>query len=275
MPLTQQTEPYPHWAYTHPVTGDQLRLVPERGGLVTGWSSGGRERLYFDAARFADPALSVRGGIPVLFPICGGLPDHALPQHGFARDRPWSLALLEDGEGVRLALSDDPSTLALFPHRFRLSLEVRPQDATLEIRARVENPGDQPLPFSFGLHPYFQVRSLEAVRVEGLPEQALNQLTLQPAASAELLAGLPEGVDLLATPRGLVRLVDRAAGEAISLETTAPLDLVVVWSDPPRSMVCLEPWTAPRGALLSGERLLQLAPTEALELVTRYRLTPA
>ncbi|MFS6826555.1 hypothetical protein [Cyanobium sp. ATX-6F1] len=146
---------------------------------------------------------------------------------------------------MRLQLCDDPSTLALFPHPFRLSLEVRPQSAALEIRVRVENPGDQPLPFSFGLHPYFQVTSLEEARIEGLPEQVVNQLTMEPATSAELLEGLPQGVDLLAAPTQQVRLLDTARGEAISLETTAPLDLVVVWSDPPRPMVCLEPWTAP------------------------------
>ncbi|MCP9849535.1 galactose mutarotase [Cyanobium sp. Morenito 9A2] len=275
MALVQHADPYPHWVFTHPASGDQVRLVPERGGLVTGWSSGERERLYFDVARFADPARSVRGGIPVLFPICGGLPDHPLPQHGFARDRPWSLALLEDGEGVRLELREDPSTLALFPHPFRLSLEVRPKPSALEIRVRVENPGEQPLPFSFGLHPYFQVSSLAAARIEGLPEQVLNQLTLEQASSSDLLEDLPAGVDLLAAPTGSVRLVDTSRGEAISLETTAPLDLVVAWSDPPRPMVCLEPWTAPRGALISGDRLLRLAAGEARELVTCYRLTPA
>jgi galactose mutarotase-like enzyme len=67
--------------------------VPERGGLLTGWRCGGREILYLDADRFADPALSVRGGMPVLFPIWGNLPGDQLPlpggsypmrQHGFA-----------------------------------------------------------------------------------------------------------------------------------------------------------------------------------------------
>jgi len=62
--------------------GDRLRVVPRRGGLVTGWLCHGpwgeREILYFDADRFADPSKSVRGGIPVLFPICGGLQGSAL-----------------------------------------------------------------------------------------------------------------------------------------------------------------------------------------------------
>jgi hypothetical protein len=56
MTLTREATPYPHWCYTHPTSGDSLRQVPERGGLVTGWHSGGREWLHLDEARFADPS---------------------------------------------------------------------------------------------------------------------------------------------------------------------------------------------------------------------------
>ena len=35
--------------------------------------------LYLDQERFLDSSKSVRGGIPVLFPICGGLPGDRLP----------------------------------------------------------------------------------------------------------------------------------------------------------------------------------------------------
>jgi len=41
----------------------------------------------------------------------------------------------------------------------------------------------------------------------------------------------------------------------------------VVWTDPPRLMVCLEPWTARR-----GEMALELAPQQQLELACRYLL---
>jgi galactose mutarotase-like enzyme len=48
---------------------------------------------------------------------------------------------------------------------------------------------------------------------------------------------------------------------------------VVIWTDPPRPMVCLEPWTGPRGALISGEGRLELAAGESLELGARYRVS--
>jgi hypothetical protein len=36
MTLTREATPYPHWRYTHPTSGDSLRLVPERGGAGDG-----------------------------------------------------------------------------------------------------------------------------------------------------------------------------------------------------------------------------------------------
>lgn len=256
--------------------GDLLRIVPARGGLVTGWLChgpwGAREILYFDAERFADPANSVRGGIPVLFPICGCLPGSALPQHGFARDLPWQMAHLDDGSGVVLTLRDSERTRAVFPHAFTLEVEYRLQPQTLAISARVSNPQSAagPLPFSFGLHPYFAVDDLASARLSGLPGTAMDQAAGVAGSTADLLADLPGGVDVLAGPAADVRL---AAGDVdIVLETEPPLDLAVVWTDPPRPMVCLEPWTAPRGALASGERLLRVPPGESLELFCRYRV---
>lgn len=257
--------------------GDRLRVVPQRGGLVTGWLCNGpwgeREILYFDADRFADPSKSVRGGIPVLFPICGGLQGSALPQHGFARDLPWTMSELPDGSGIRLSLNDTAATREMFPHRFQLDLELRPEPQALSILARVGNPagaGEPPLPFSLGLHPYFAVADLGAVRLSGLPAQAVDQTVNATGATAALLGDLTRGVDVLAGPTPAVRL--ETDDIAITLETQAPLDLAVVWTDPPRPMVCLEPWTAPRGALTSGERLLHVPAGESVELTCRYRV---
>jgi len=279
MPLIQRTEPYPHWEFSDPHSGDLLRLVPERGGLISGWRCGDREVVYLDRERFRDPTLSVRGGVPVLFPITGGLPDNQLPlpqgtftlgQHGFARDLPWQLEPLADGCGVALQLEDTAETLQAYPFRFRLHMEVRLAAGALAIHTTVTNRGAAPMPFSFGLHPYFNVSSLEDVRFEGLPAACLNHLTMAPGSTAEQLQRLAQGIDLLVRPSGPVRLVDEAAGTTLELQLSHPFDLVVLWSDPPRPMVCLEPWSGPRQALLSGDRRLELTPGASTELHTRY-----
>jgi galactose mutarotase-like enzyme len=281
MPLIQRDLPYPHWEFSDPSSGDLLRLVPERGGLISGWCCGGREVVYLDLERFLDPAQSVRGGFPVLFPITGGLPNNelplpqgtfTLPQHGFARNLPWRMEALADGRGVALELSDTAETLQAYPFQFLLRLEVRLAPGALEVATTVTNRSAEAMPFSFGLHPYFNLSSLEGVRFEGLPDECLNHLTMAPAATAEQMQRLASGIDLLVRPSGPVRLVDEAAGATLEVQLSHPFDLVVLWTEPPRPMVCIEPWSGPRQALLSGDRRIELAPGDSTELHTRYVL---
>jgi len=282
MPLIQRATPYPHWEFSDPDSGDLLRVVPERGGLISGWRCAGHEVVYLDLERFLDPAQSVRGGFPVLFPITGGLPDNRLPlpqgefnlgQHGFARQLPWRMEALADGRGVQLQLGETAETLKSYPFWFLLTMEVRLAPGALEITAIVENRGDTSMPFSFGLHPYFNLSALESVRFEGLPDQCLNHLTMENTATATQLEQLASGIDLLVRPTGPVRMVDELAGTSLELQLSDPLDLVVLWTEPPRSMVCLEPWSAPRQALLSGDRKLELSPGSSMSLQTRYAFT--
>jgi len=255
--------------------------VPERGGLISGWRCGGRAVVYLDQERFLDPAQSVRGGFPVLFPFTGGLPGNQLPlpqgtftigQHGFARTLPWRMEPLADGRGVALELSDSAETLQDYPFEFLLRMEVRLAPGALEIGTTVSNRSEAPMPFSFGLHPYFNLSSLEGVRVEGLPDDCLNHLTMAPAPTAEQMQRLASGIDLLVRPTGPVRLVDEAAGATLELQLSHPLDLVVLWSEPPRPMLCIEPWSGPRQALISGDRRIELAPGASTVLTTRYAL---
>ena len=284
MTLIQRETPYPHWEFSNPVSGDLLRVVPERGGLISGWRCAGQEVVYLDLERFLDPAQTVRGGFPVLFPITGGLPDNQLPlpqgvfnlgQHGFARQLPWRLEPLADGGGVQLQLADTEETLKSYPFSFLLTMEVRLAPGALEITTIVENRGSDTMPFSFGLHPYFNLSSLESVRFEGLPAQCLNHLTMEDASTEEQMERLADGIDLLVLPKGAVRLVDEAAGTSLELQLSHPLDLVVLWTEPPRAMVCMEPWSAPRQALLSGDRKLELRPGASTRLQTRYAFTAA
>ena len=106
--------------------GVAARVMPERGAIVTACRVGGRELLYMDRATLLDPGKSVRGGIPLLFPFAGRLDGdrlvHAgstMKQHGFARNRQWSV--IEQSPGaVRLGLDCDAETRGVYPHDFRL-----------------------------------------------------------------------------------------------------------------------------------------------------------
>jgi galactose mutarotase-like enzyme len=96
---------------------------------------------------------------------------------------------------------------------------------------------------------------------------------MAPAPTAEQMEHVADGIDLLVRPTGPVRLVDEAAGATLELQLSHPFDLVVLWTEPPRPMVCIEPWSGPRQALLSGDRKIELAPGASTTLNTRYALT--
>jgi galactose mutarotase-like enzyme len=270
-----------HWVFTAS-HGDRLCLVPERGGLVTGWSCNGEELLYFDAERFLDTGKSVRGGIPILFPVCGNLPgdrlqlpqgSYPMAQHGFARDLPWQLDALEDGSGIRLTLCDSAATHRSYPFAFQVRLEYRLERGALAISARVahvtEDAEASMMPFAFGLHPYFSVPSLTQARLKQLPTACFDHRTAARSSTEEQVIHLNHGVDFRLDPAGSSpQLI--SGDNVVELQTDSPFAHVVVWSDPPRPMVCLEPWSACR-----GELSLELSPGEQCELHCRYVITAA
>ncbi len=182
---------------------------------------------------------------------------------------------------MRLSLHDGAATRPHYPFAFTLSLELRLEPGALAITAVVRNtgaPGSPAMPFAFGLHPYLAVPALPQAGLTGLPAHALDQAAGGEAATAALLARLADGVDLLAEPTGAVALHPGGGAPRVVLEAEPPFDLAVVWTDPPRPMVCLEPWTAGRGALAPGHpaaaRKLVLEPGEERRLRCRYRVLP-
>lgn len=102
---------------------------------------------------------------PVLFPIVGALKEdtylykditYQLPRHGFARER----IFLKDQlslEEVVFTLTQDASTLAVYPFAFLLKLRYKLQNNSLTCTYEISNPGYDELLFSVGAHPAFAV----------------------------------------------------------------------------------------------------------------------
>src|SRR3712207_846071 len=135
--LKIEQKQYETYVLTNEQALSRLEVVPERGGIITNWRLQDRDILYLDTDRFADPSLSVRGGIPILFPICGNLPDniyiyqgqqYQLKQHGFARDLPWTVTesaenQASDRASLTLDLNSNDQTRAVYPFDFQLTLD--------------------------------------------------------------------------------------------------------------------------------------------------------
>lgn len=129
-----------------------------RGAEPLSWQIGGREYLWH-----GDPAHWDRRA-PILFPVVGssaggavrvGGRAYPMPQHGFARDRPFTI-VAQDGASVLLRLEDGPETRAHYPFAFRLDVVLSlGAGGRLTLDFRVANRGEVPLPYALGFHPAF------------------------------------------------------------------------------------------------------------------------
>ncbi|QQE65632.1 aldose epimerase [Leptolyngbya sp. BL0902] len=259
-------------------TSSQLELVPQRGGLVTRWRVEGQEILYFDEARFADPALSVRGGIPILFPICGNLPDNQysldsqtyhLKQHGFARDLPWQATgqATTNAASLTLELSSSADTLAQYPFAFKLSFTFILRGHRLELQQQFTNLSDRAMPFSTGLHPYFQVSDKHQLEFEVPATEFQNHLTGQVESFGGQFDFSQPEIDLAfqnLTAKAAT-VTDRHLRRRLTLSWSEAYTRLVFWTVQGKDYYCLEPWTAPRNALNSGDSLLLVAPQQTVE----------
>eukprot|EP00897_Mesotaenium_endlicherianum_P008934 jgi/Mesen1/8069/ME000433S07364 len=141
------------------------------GGHVTSWKNDkGEEHLFVSSKAVLKPPKAIRGGIPVCFPQFG--PFGPLDQHGFARNRSWSLDSSsgnEDSSAVDLLLVPSAEDLKLWPHNFELRMRVALGRAGELVSAvRVSNTDSKPFSFTFALHTYLAVSDINEVRIEGL-----------------------------------------------------------------------------------------------------------
>ena len=256
-------------------TNSRLEIVPERGGIVTKWSLQGQDILYLDKERFKNPNLSVRGGIPFLFPICGNLPDnifyyneqqYSLKQHGFARDLPWQVLGQSTDKSAKiiLCLKSNPQTLKVYPFDFELIFSYELQGNKLIINQSYENKSLVKMPFSFGFHPYFCCDDKSKLSLD-FPAQEYQSKTGEQTYSfnGELDYSVPE-IDIAFTKlRGqTASFDDRKRDLKVKLSYSDSFSTLVFWTLKDKNYICVEPWSSPRNSINTGEQLKYLQPQE-------------
>lgn len=212
-----------------------------------------------------DPAVW-KGRAPILFPIIGELKDgvywlegrrYALPRHGFARNRLFDVAA-QGPDHVRLRLTADDATHAVYPFSFVLEIEFRITAATLAMTATITNHGQADMPASFGFHPAFRwplpygaVRADHHIVFDAAEPEPIRQLDanglLIPAPIPTPVQGqvLPL-VDALfehdalvfeaPASRGLFYGADRG------LRLAWDMPQLGIWTKPGAGFLCIEPW---------------------------------
>jgi len=273
--LSQQYETY---ILTDQGASSRLEVVPERGGIITSWSLQGQDILYLDAERFTDPSLSVRGGIPILFPICGNLPNntytykgeqYTLKQHGFARDLPWEVTnqVTNDLVALTLVLNSNDQTRAVYPFDFQVAFTYQLKGNTLEIQQRYTNHSTEPMPFSTGLHPYFFTSDKTKLEFEIPASQYQDQITkeVHPFSGTFDLSRDEIDVAFRQVNGSCASVTDTGRRLKVILSYSDLYSTLVFWTVKGKDYYCLEPWSAPRNALNTGDHLTQLAPGASYE----------
>jgi len=265
--------------------GAEVRVVPSRGALVTHWSVGGEALLFLDEATLVDRARNVRGGIPLLFPNAGPLPAEGVrfdgrtitqPQHGLARLAAWEVVdAISDDVTARVAmrLTSSDVTRAGYPFDFSSDVAVSLSDGRLLLEWRITNTGDAVMPLQVGTHPYFAVPLSQKPRAQApsRASQLKERRTGQVRAATPVAFGDGE-VDVVLLDHGPAATLLRGDGSRIELSATPQLSTLVLWTLPDQPFICVEPWTAPGGALATGDGVITLAPgaTEAFAIEHRF-----
>ena len=209
--------------------------VSLHGGHVLSWTRpAGDEMLFLSRRAALDGKSAIRGGVPVVFPQFGPGP---LPRHGFARTARWSLAGVHAEESrvaARLALRDDEETRRLWPHAFRLELEVS-LAARLTMRLSLTNAGDEPFEAALALHTYLRIGDVAAALLHGLRGvRCIDRLAGGARDEPEAALDIAGPVDrVYAGVPGALRLDDPAGGRSVEIVQEGFPDTVVwnPWSD--------------------------------------------
>lgn len=134
------------------------------GGHVLSWRHQQRQILWLSELADLSGASAIRGGVPICFPWFA---EQGSPKHGFARTQQWHLAEQSATVAV-LTLSPNEHTLAIWPHRFLLTLTVTLHQNQLELALKIDNTDTKPWAFGGALHSYFSCEDARNVQIDAL-----------------------------------------------------------------------------------------------------------
>jgi aldose 1-epimerase len=262
---------------------EMLRRVENLQAAAANGSTAGIPLLHPWANRLGGPHYSAAGR-DVNLDLSSSLlhlDNHGLPMHGV----PWSLLAWKVTEARRdfLAARLDWSgeLLAVFPFRHNLEMAATLRLDSLTIETILVPRADDPVPVSFGFHPYFGIAELPRAewRLE-LP--VMRRLLLDqrgiPTGEEENFDGLDAKLGDLHFDDGFGLLKEQSsfviegAGRRITVEFLTGYPYVQVFAPKDKDYIALEPMTAPTNALTNGHGLRLVKAGEQFRALFRIRI---
>jgi galactose mutarotase-like enzyme len=259
--------------------GDEL--LEQRDGLdayVKSAKTFGIPLLHPWANRIDGPRYSVAGKdveLDLNSPLVH-TEDNGLPIHGLASACPYWEVVGRDTDGLhaRLDYGAHEDLLAGFPFPHTLEIEISLDPDALHHTTRLTATTDQPVPVSFGYHPYltlpgvaredflvtFPVRRQMLLDDRGIPTGTDEVANIPPGALGDRT--YDDGFSELREP---VEFGVEGGGRRIGVRFDEGYPYAQVWAPPGEQFICYEPMTAPTNALVTHDGLAFAHPDDAYE----------
>ena len=252
-------------------SGRGVRAYAERGKTM------GIPLLHPWANRLSRPGYAAAGQEVTLPPPEGrfGVDSNGLPIHG-ALPGLLRWEVLDTGARDRVSARLDwsaPTLLELFPFAHELRLDVLAGDAGVELVTTLRATGPDPVPVSFGYHPYLCPPGA-APRAEwqvslGASQRLVLDERMIPTGATEPLGPTRFALDGQSWDDGLAGLASppefsaSAGAETVTVTFDDGFAYAQVFAPEGQDFICFEPMTAPSNALVDGRALPLVAPGEA------------
>ena len=254
---------------------------PETGALLMNWhlnmSDGSvRDVIHWPESLDENGLRGVHGGIPILFPFAGkcfqnGESDKwnpsaestvKMPMHGFAKDADFAVRSI-DHAGFEAELIQTEQEKESYPFDYTLIVIFHFLELSLQISLILENEGRRPIPWSAGLHPYFQIpwRKDLSLSDHSLLIPAKNAYQYQnngnllkkaPAKEFSYRLDAPDLINSIfnqvtepSTEISLVNGEERIRISEVGGATNGSRLSFVTWTKPDAPYYCVEPWMSP------------------------------
>jgi aldose 1-epimerase len=248
--------------------GHGVRAYAERGRTM------GVPLLYPWANRLARPEYEAAGRRVRLPAPDGRYPvdDNGLPIHGALPGLlRWAPTDTGDTDRIRARLRwSAPELLELFPFVHEVQCEARVDDGALHVATTVAATGEDPVPVSFGYHPYLHppggVARADWTVELGASERVVLDARMIPAGATEPLGARTftlgdqswdDGLSGLTTPPVFTVA---ARDQVMTVTFDAGYTVAQVFAPHGQDFICFEPMTAPTNALIDGRGLVVVAP---------------
>lgn len=198
---------------------------------------------------------------PILFPIVGALKDgeytyadknYSLGRHGFIRDMNFNCTLCTENK-LQFKFVTNKDSYKIYPFLFDFTVEYFIHEESLKVLHTIKNLDKKEIPFSFGLHPAFELRGYENYEIKFDKSEEENYLLEDGLLNKSSKYKFPNPFKLakdtfvndaliIESPRSKqVEIIDTKTKEVVKM-IYGKVPFLGVWGPIGNQFISIEPW---------------------------------